>query len=371
MRKPCDDSPSSDEYVGRSPEGTRAGLGAARRSARSACVGLLPEGTRAGLGAARRSARNAVMTLDVLAIGETMVLFVAQTPGPLASVERFSKRLAGADTNVAIGLARLGLHVGWASRLGADSFGDYVRRCVEREGVDCSNVAIDVQRSTGFMLKSRAEGGADPAIEYHRRGSAASVLSIADVDPALYRRTRHLHATGIFAALSDSTRALIEHAMREVRSAGGSVSFDPNLRPSLFESREQMISTINRLAALAHWVLPGLDEGRLLSGCDAPADIAAFYLQRGVESVVIKLGAEGAYYRTAADSGSVSGVKVEHVVDTVGAGDGFAVGVISARLEGLSWSQALARGNWIGAQQVQVVGDIEGLPHRRQLPPLS
>ena len=71
--------------------------------------------------------------------------------------------------------------------------------------------------------------------------------------------------------------------MREVRSAGGSVSFDPNLRPSLFASREQMISTINRLASLAHWVLPGLDEGRLLSGCDAPADIASFYLQRGVD----------------------------------------------------------------------------------------
>jgi len=154
------------------------------------------------------------MTLDALTIGETMVLFVAETPGPLARVERFGKRLAGADSNVAIGLARLGLRVGWVSRLGGDSFGTFVRECIEREGVDCSRVALDAQRSTGFMLKSRAESGADPVIEYHRRGSAASVLAIADVDPALYRSTRHLHATGIFAALSDSTLELIEHAMR-------------------------------------------------------------------------------------------------------------------------------------------------------------
>jgi dehydrogluconokinase len=308
---------------------------------------------------------------DVLSIGETMVMFVAEAPGPLATVERFSKRLAGADSNVAIGLARLGLRVAWVSRLGRDSFGDYVRACIAREGVDCSQVALDAQRSTGFMLKSRAERGADPLIEYHRRGSAASVLSVRDVDPALFRNTRHLHATGVFAALSDSTLELVEHAMRAVRDAGGSVSFDPNLRPTLFASREQMVSTINRVASLAHWVLPGLDEGRVLSGCDTPDDIAAFYLQRGVETVVVKLGAAGAYYRSAHESGHAPGVRVERVVDTVGAGDGFAVGVISARLEGLSWPQALARGNWIGAQAIQVIGDMEGLPRRAQLPPVS
>jgi len=74
-------------------------------------------------------------------------------------------------------------------------------------------------------------------------------------------------------------------------------------------------------------------------------------------------------FRNANEHGSVPGVVVEHVVDTVGAGDGFAVGVISARLEGLSWPQALARGNWIGAQAIQVIGDMEGLPYRWQLPP--
>lgn len=81
---------------------------------------------------------------------------------------------------MAVGLARLGLRVSWLSRVGADSFGDFVRRTIEREGVDCASVSVDTQRPTGFMLKSRASGGQDPTIEYFRKGSAASALSLAE-----------------------------------------------------------------------------------------------------------------------------------------------------------------------------------------------
>jgi dehydrogluconokinase len=86
--------------------------------------------------------------------------------------------------------------------------------------------------------------------------------------------------------------------------------------------------------------------------------------------VVLKLGAEGAFVRTAEGfSLRVPGVSVAKVVDTVGAGDGFAAGVLSARLEGLDWADALARGNWVGAQVIQQIGDVDGLPRRAQLPP--
>jgi len=308
-------------------------------------------------------------TLDVVTFGESMALFVAETPGPLAEVGRFTRRLAGAETNVAIGLARLGLRVGWVSRLGADSFGDYVRASVTSEGVDCSRVATDPSRRTGFMLKTCSSDGEDPAIEYHRAGSAASAMTVASLDEAYLLSARHLHATGIFPALMPETFALSEHAMQLARAAGRGVSFDPNLRPSLWLGPAQMAAGINRLARQARWVLPGLAEGRLLTGRNTPADVAAFYLDQGAEAVVVKLGAEGAYYRTANDeAGQVPGVAVPRVVDTVGAGDGFAAGLLSARLEGLSWPEALARANWVGAQAIQVVGDMEGLPYRHQLP---
>ena len=305
--------------------------------------------------------------LDVITLGESMALFVADKAGELSTIDRFSKRLAGAETNVAIGLARLGFSVAWVSRLGADSLGQFVLKSVMHEGVDCTHVTIDSSRPTGLMLKARAMGGADPAVEYFRRGSAASALSVKDFDEAHFRRARHLHVTGITAALSSEAAELLEYSMHFMREAGGTVSFDPNLRLSLWCGQRGMIEPVNRLAASAHWVLPSLAEGRTLTDRGTPAEIAAFYLEQGVEAVVIKLGAKGAYYRTAHEEGTVPGVKVLRVVDTVGAGDGFAVGVISARLEGLPWASAAARGNAIGALAIQVIGDMEGLPYRHQL----
>ncbi|RZA11011.1 MAG: sugar kinase, partial [Proteobacteria bacterium] len=129
----------------------------------------------------------------------------------------------------------------------------------------------------------------------------------------------------------------------------------------------KMIEQINSFAALADWVLPGLAEGQLLTGQERCEDIARFYLDLGVQAVVIKLGADGAFYCSAQQQGYVAGRPVNKVVDTVGAGDGFAVGVISALLEGRDLMRAAARGNWIGSLAVQSPGDMEGLPTRAAL----
>ncbi|NWC94234.1 MULTISPECIES: sugar kinase [unclassified Pseudomonas] len=305
--------------------------------------------------------------IDILSFGETMAMFVAEQTGDLAQVAQFHKRIAGADSNVAIGLSRLGFNVAWLSRVGADSLGRFVVDTLQNEGLDCRHVAVDPLHPTGFQLKSREEAGDDPQVEYFRRGSAASHLSVEAIKPELLQ-ARHLHATGIPPALSDAARELSRQLMTQMREAGRSVSFDPNLRPSLWANEQRMIREINALACLADWVLPGLSEGRLLTGFEDPADIAAFYLDQGVEAVAIKLGPHGAYYRTQLDQGFVAAVPVAKVIDTVGAGDGFAVGMISALLENLSFVEAVQRGNWIGSRAVQSRGDMEGLPLREDLP---
>lgn len=303
---------------------------------------------------------------DVLSFGETMAMFVAEQTGDLADVTRFHKRIAGADNNVAIGLSRLGFNVAWLSRVGDDSLGRFIVAALQREGLDCSHVAVDPQHPTGFQFKSLQDDGRDPCVEYFRRGSAASHMGIADV-PARLLDARHLHATGIPPALSPSMNALTRGLMTAMRSAGRSVSFDPNLRPSLWPSQAKMIEQINSVAALADWVLPGLAEGQLLTGQERCEDIARFYLDLGVQAVVIKLGADGAFYCSAQQQGYVAGRPVDKVVDTVGAGDGFAVGVISALLEGRDLPRAAARGNWVGSLAVQSPGDMEGLPTRAAL----
>ncbi len=305
---------------------------------------------------------------DVALFGEAMLLLVADRPGPLEHATAFHKRTAGAETNVAIGLSRLGLKVGWASRLGTDSMGRALLATMQGEGIDCSHGMCDATQRTGFQFKGRVTDGSDPPVEYHRKGSAASHMGPADVDEAWLRSARHLHATGVFAAISETSLQASLKTLEVMRAAGRSISFDPNLRPTLWSSTETMRHWINALAARADWVLPGMEEGLLLTGQDTPEGVARFYRERGAKLVVVKLGAEGAYYDSdTAGTGRIDGFPVQEVIDTVGAGDGFAVGVVSALLEGRTVPEAVRRGAWIGARAVQVLGDTEGLPTRAQL----
>ena len=307
------------------------------------------------------------MQLDVVTAGEAMVLFAAQEPGALEAVQTFARGTAGADLNVAVGLSRLGLRVGYISRLGDDSFGRTIAAALDREGIDRRHVEVDPAHATGFMLKSRALDGSDPQIEYYRKGSAASCLASSPSARDYGAGARHLHLTGICAAISESARELAFDLAAHARAAGRSVSFDPNLRRRLWPSQAVMVDCLNRLASASDWVLPGLEEGRLLTGCDSPQAVADFYLERGASRVVVKLGPAGAYYASAHGSGFAAGLPVARVVDTVGAGDGFAVGVVSALLEGLDLPAAAARGNAIGARVVQFPGDCDGLPSRAEL----
>jgi len=305
--------------------------------------------------------------LDVVTFGEVMAMFVAADPGPLDRVVNFTRALAGAETNVAVGLARLGHRAGWIGRVGQDPLGSYAVAELAASGVDISAVSTDPDARTGFQLKSRADGG-DPEVVYFRSQSAGSRLAPSSATDRYVASARHLHVTGIPLALSDTAREFTVRAMATARAAGMTISFDPNLRPTLWASPDEMISVTNEVAAAADWVLPGLAEGRILTRRpDAGADeIARFYLARGAGRVVVKAGGCGASAHTPTGRWERSVFPIR-VVDTVGAGDGFAVGLISAHLDGLGIEQSLERAAAIGALATTSSGDKDGLPDRPRL----
>lgn len=303
---------------------------------------------------------------DVICFGESMVLLCADTPGDLADCAHFTRRLCGADSNVAIGLSRQGFNVHWVSRVGDDAFGCFIIRALAAEGVDSSGIGVDRRRATGVMFKTCTDDGSDPQTQYYRAGSAASALTPQDLDDATIATARHLHVTGISAALSPSAYALCEHAMRTMHAAGGTVSFDPNVRPALWPDPDTMIERLNVLAGMADWLLIGIGEAEQLARTRDVDAIAGFYLDAGVREVVIKRGADGASLRSRDKTIDLSAVAVARVIDTVGAGDAFAVGFISARLDGQTSRQALAQGNAFGARVVQHPGDYEALPRHAE-----
>lgn len=158
--------------------------------------------------------------LDVVTVGEAMALFMAQQPGALSQVHDFSRATAGAELNVAVGLSRLGLRVGYVSRVGADSFGEHLLAFMDAQGIDRRHVRVDPEHPTGFMLKSREVDGSDPHVEYFRRNSAASHLCAAD-NPTVYcAASRHLHLTGISPALSSGASDLVTDMARQARLEG-------------------------------------------------------------------------------------------------------------------------------------------------------
>lgn len=294
-----------------------------------------------------------------------MAMFVAKTPGRLHEVEEFTRLLAGAEVNVAIGLKRLGHSVSYVTKLGTDPFGTYIEEKLKKEGID-TQITKDDQYFTGYQLKNKVFEG-DPEVFYYRKNSAASCLSEEDVEKVDFEGARVLHLTGIPPALSQSCRNATYRMIERARENGMLVTFDPNLRPTLWESKSVMIRTINDLAARADIVLPGTGEGKILMGSEEPEEIAAYYRGLGAKAVVVKTGADGAYVDAEGQKETFCGFKVEQVVDTVGAGDGFAVGIISGYLEGLSIEKMIERANAIGAIQVSVESDNEGLPTQEEL----
>ena len=306
------------------------------------------------------------MGKGLLLAGEPMGLLIAQSEGPLDSVQGYSLAVAGAEFNVATGAARLGHKTAYLTKLGDDPFGKLITRTLRNNGIEDGQVLFTKDRKTGFMLKGKVSKG-DPEIFYFRAGSAASTLSPNDVEKVDFTQFSHIHLTGILPALSDSTRAAVRRMLDKARACGLYISFDPNLRPQLWPSREEMVAYINDLASKVDMVLPGDGEGEILCGTTDPHKINEFYRKNGARTVITKCGPRGALCLDDDHEFMVPGFVIDKVVDTVGAGDGFACGVLTGLMEGLPLEQCVERACAIGAIQCTFVGDNEGLPTPDQL----
>ncbi|RYL88114.1 sugar kinase [Sporolactobacillus sp. THM7-4] len=299
--------------------------------------------------------------MDVVTIGESMILFTPDSVGPLRFVNKFSKTIGGAESNVAIALSRLGHSTGWISRLGDDEFGLYLRNYIRGEGVDTSQVIFDKQHFTSIYFKERKISG-DPKVYYYRKGSATSFMSPIDLDKQYIMNADYLYVTGITPALSQSCNEVINRAINIAVENEKTVIFDPNIRLKLW-SQEEASRTLKQIATRCDIILTSLDEGTMITGEENPEKVSESFLNMGARIVVVKMGEKGAYFQD--DQGQrdyVQANHMKHVVDTVGAGDGFNAGFISGLIRGFKTREAVELGNRVGAFALTVTGDVEGYP---------
>ncbi|WP_130859510.1 sugar kinase [Gracilibacillus phocaeensis] len=304
--------------------------------------------------------------MDVITLGETMAMFSPDTMGKMRYASQYSRKFAGAETNVAIGLQRLGFQTGWISRVGDDEFGKGLIHFVRGEGVDVSQVQADSRAPTGLYFKEiRHEQ--DVYVYYYRAGSAASRMSADDIQETYIAQTKYLHITGITPALSESCFQAVMQALRFAEKYRVPVVFDPNIREKLWDSKQQARERLGQIAKQADIILPGVSEARYLFGDASLEQYAQRFMEKGASTVILKEGSKGAHFFTKDSHGFVPSYPVERVVDPIGAGDGFAAGLIAGLLEGLPLEERVAKGNAIGAIVTTVNGDVEGLPDADEL----
>ena len=307
------------------------------------------------------------MNQEVVTFGETMFIFDAATSGPLRYVDDFKKRIGGAESNVALGLTRLGHKSAWMSQLGNDEFGKFIVQLLRGEGVDVSRVLYRDDAPTGLFIKEKIKSD-EHHVYYYRAHSAASKMDADWIDLDYIKNAKILHVTGITPLLSESCKDMTLKAMRFAKENGVFVSFDPNLRYKLMNDKESPRETILEMIKLSDLFIPGIDELEfILNEKSTPEDYLMTLQKMGVNQAVIKNGADGTYFLDGSNSGFVECVKVDHIVDPIGAGDGFAAGLLSGLLDEISLEQAVLRGNIVGARVITIQGDIEGLPERQQV----
>jgi 2-dehydro-3-deoxygluconokinase len=299
---------------------------------------------------------------EVVGIGEVMGLLDPDGSGPLEDASHFTLRVAGAEANVLITLARLGHRAVLVSAVGDDPVGRLVRRTLEAQEVDTSVRYTDPVAPTGVFFKERLSDGLR-RVYYYRDGSAASRLTLGDAKLEHIGTPRVLIVSGLSLGLGwpDGLCAVVRSAVERFSRAGCTVVFDPNLRPGVWEGAqaredfEQIRGSIDVLVA-------GREEiAALLPELDV-SQAAETLCAEGMRAVVVKAGPEGAVLYDGDAVWPVAPFPVDAVVDPVGAGDAFAAGVVTALLRGWPMLDGVRLGAVLGAKAVTTSGDWEAVP---------
>ena len=306
---------------------------------------------------------------DILVAGETLVDFIPDAPGPLASVESFSKRPGGAPANVAVGLSRLGATPDFWTRIGSDPFGDYLAAVLSDEGVPEGYVERDPDAKTTLAFVSLGED-AEREFSFYRERAADTRMEAGRVsDPSAFDWV-HLDALSLD---TEPARSAVLDLGERAAAADVTVSFDPNARPERWDEFRYGES-VREGFALAD-VVKATPEDLRVAGFDGAApELARAVADHGPHTVVITLGGEGAFAYAGPESpwyeGDGAATEVSHPgydvtpVDTTGAGDAFTAGAVASLAEDSTLSEAVAFANAVAATATTAEGAMTALPSR-------
>lgn len=295
--------------------------------------------------------------LDVVTLGETMVRLSPRGYLRLDQALELEVMPGGAESNVAVALARLGMRAGWISKFPDHPLARLVVGEIRRHGVDTSRVVWGSEGRVGTYFFERGVAPRPARVWYDRKGSAVTTLEEAEVDWAYLTSARVVLVTGITPALSPGLGKLTRRVAREVRDAGKLFALDVNYREKLWSPGEAAAYLAELLPSVNILFCGRGDAGRVFGLAGEPEAAARAFRDRfGIPTVVLTLGASGSLALTdrVYRQGRVPRVEV---VDPLGAGDAFAAGFLYGYLsDGVQ--RGLDMGGAMGALACTIVGDF-------------
>ncbi len=292
---------------------------------------------------------------DLITLGETMWRFSPPGRERLETTRTLDVNVAGAESNVAIGLARLGSRVAWWSKLPDNPPGHHVANTLRMHGVDVSGVRWGGARLGTYYL----DAGSPPRpaqVIYDRAGSSASEMQPDDFDWSQLRRSRWLHLTGITPALSASCMATSFRAVDEAKAAGVSISFDINHRTRLWDNDRARVA-YDKLAEASTLVMVALRDAKALFGVSESHPARALRQRWRPPTAIVTPSEARADPFDRANAFHADAFKVQ-IIDRVGAGDAFDVGLLTALFAGQPLDAAMRYGAAVAALKLTMPGDI-------------
>lgn len=260
----------------------------------------------------------------IYTIGEALIDFMPiQTETALKDVTAFEKAPGGAPANVAVAVARLGGEAAFIGQVGADAFGDYLHEVFEQEGVDTTHLFSTSRAHTALAFVTLSHG--ERQFVFYRNPSADMLMREEQIH-AIDFGSDILHF-GSVALQTDSMRDAHRRLIAKMQKAGGLVSFDPNLRVSLWKSSDELERRVLEFLPKANIVKVSDDELWFFSGKESEEQAIKFLFQGKVEVVIVTRGKAGATVYHKDERVDVGGFEVR-TIDTTGAGDGFVAGVL-------------------------------------------
>jgi 2-dehydro-3-deoxygluconokinase len=266
-----------------------------------------------------------VTQYDVLTLGETMLRLSPPNWQRLEQAATLDVQVGGAESNVAVLLARLGLRTAWVSRLPNDQLGQRVEKALRAQGVDTSHVVWTPEGRVGLYFVEFSPPPRASNVIYDRQHSAVSAMSLADINLDLLGQARLLHLTGITPALSDSCQALVQGLLQAAAQRGVLRSFDVNYRARLWTPAAAR-TALEPLCQGVDLLFVTLNDAQRLFGCQAEPLSALRTLKGrfGAAVTVLTLGDQGAMAIDTQEQVFRARVPATPMVDPLGSGDAFA-----------------------------------------------